>query len=52
LDTKTYSCVQRDETIIGLATIFGTYVARMISFGMRQLEEAANEKADSGLIRI
>ncbi|MBA3978382.1 MAG: hypothetical protein H0X50_09370 [Nitrosopumilus sp.] len=51
MDTKIYSSIQRHETI-GLATIFGTYVARMISFETGPLEVVANEKANSGLMGI
>jgi len=49
LDTKSYSSI-RGEEILSLATVFETYVSRIISFETGPLEVvAANEKADSGL---
>ncbi len=49
MDTTTQFCVLRGGAI-GLATIFGTYLARMITFEMRPLEKTL-AKVEQGFYR-
>jgi hypothetical protein len=51
LDKKIYSHIQMDETK-GLSTIFRTYSAMPISFGIRPSEVVADEKGNRAFIRI
>jgi len=50
LDTTIEFCVRIGGTI-GLAIIFGTYIARLITFEMRPLEKTL-AKVESGFIKL
>jgi hypothetical protein len=50
LDTKIYSRIRFNETA-GLATTFGTYAARLVSFETNSLKPVP-EKTDSGITGI